>query len=183
MILWIQYDNQSDETVAKQHLTNKLPQQASDATLSTRGCVSKWTFCLSFCIKPSFFHSYLPSECPLSLCIACSLCVWLNEYYFYSVIIYCSRKLMLAAQVINQPVMRLKVKLKIKPAHTCHILLKVQSSLSYKTTWWAPIIWWPSSSFLFQIGYNTLQARRNQGHSVYLNKVVYFIKADDMLTG
>lgn len=104
---------------AKQHLTNKLPQQASDAALSTRGCVSKWTYCLSFCVKPPFFQSYLPSECLLSLCIAWSLCVWLNEYYFYSVIIYCSGKLMLAAQVINQPVMRPKVKLKMKTAaHT-----------------------------------------------------------------
>lgn len=112
MILWISYEfNHYDETVCK---TASYKQ----TTATSHGCdyqpeaVTELTFSSSFCMKSPFYQSYLPSECPLSLCVAWGLCVCLNEYYFYSVIIYCSGELMLAAQVINQLVMRLKVQLK-----------------------------------------------------------------------
>lgn len=97
---------------AKQHLMNKLPKLAMDATLLPEA-VSKLTLSQVFvCNPPPQNKSYLPSECPLSLCVAWGLCVCLSEYYFYSIIIYCSGELMLAAQVINQPVMRPKAQQK-----------------------------------------------------------------------
>lgn len=71
--------------------------------------ITELTFSSNFCMKSPFYQLF---ECPLSLCVAWGLCVCLNEYHFYSVIIYCSGELMLAAQVINQPVMRPKAQLK-----------------------------------------------------------------------
>ncbi len=54
----------------KQRLINKLPQQAMDATLSTRGY-----YRVDFLFK--FLHE-ISFECPLSLSVAWGLCVCLN---------------------------------------------------------------------------------------------------------
>lgn len=142
---------------AKRHHTNKLPQQTSEATLSTRYRMSyQVDFLFKFLHKTSFLPDLFTLIMPTESLYRPGVYVFGSmNIIFYSVITYCSGKLMLAAQVINQSVMRLKVKLKIKTAaHTCHILLKLQSSLSFKRTWWAPIIWWPSSPFLCDIGYS-----------------------------